>query len=440
MKKALQQCIHFFKVDMWQISMQDVSPWKYLLISVVKKLYLAIKFFTTKGSMDAASALTYSTLLAIVPISAVVFAIARGFGYSKYIEEWFRRALSSQPQAADAIIGFVNSYLVHTKSGIILGIGLVFMLWTVLMLIRNIEQTINRIWQVKQERSMMRMFTDYLAMFFLLPVILILMSGLSIFMATVLKKTSEFLLLGPMMRFLIDLMPYVFMSVVFIAMYIFVPNTKVKARAAIVPGILAGVAMQLLQFFYINCQIFLSSYNAIYGSFAALPLFMLWVQISWTICLFGAELSYTNQNMDDFAFMTVTSDISHRYRMMMSALLLSKICKRFVDGAQPYTALQLKLDTGIPTRITTDLLYDLTRVNLITENSGNESDGEPFYQPAQALQNITVGAMIDRLESLGKWNLELDLHAQMQSVNWGRLYHLRKQYLDDLRQIPIKDL
>ena len=439
MNKNYLNIIKFFSVEIWKITSKDVSPIKYIVLSIIKKFILAMKFFNTKGVMDSAYALTYSTLLSIVPILAVVFAIARGFGFSKYIEDWFREALSGQPQVAETIIGFVNSYLVHTHSGIILGVGLVFMLWTVIMLTRNVEQTFNNIWQVTLKRSILRTFTDYLAMFFMLPIIIVLVSGISIFMANIVTQTREYLLLGPMMHIAIDVMPYFIMSVVFITLYVFMPNTKVKISYAIVPGILAGVAMQLLQYFYIHSQMFISGYNAIYGSFAALPLFMLWVQISWTICLFGAELSYTNQNLEEVAFLAKTDDISHRYRLMMSAIILSKICKRFAEGKKPYTALGLKLDTNIPIRITNDLLINMVKVNLISEYSTG-CDCELVYQPAEALANITVGALIDRLESYGKWKLNIDLHEQLSSENWGMVNVLRKQYLRDLRNIQVKDL
>lgn len=126
MKKLINNILSFFTVTIWRVKRQDVSPLKYFCYEIIKKLFLAIESATTKRMTDSASALTYSTLLAIVPILAVVFAIARGFGYNKYIESWFRDVLSSQPQAAEVIIGFVNSYLVHTKSGIFLGIGLLF--------------------------------------------------------------------------------------------------------------------------------------------------------------------------------------------------------------------------------------------------------------------------------------------------------------------------
>ena len=172
MSKMIQRIIQFFETDMWRITRNDVSPMVFLLVEILKKLVIAIRFFISKRVMTRAAALTYSTLLAIVPILAVVFAIARGFGYSKYIEVWFRDAFESQPQVAEVIIGFVNSYLVHTKSGIFLGVGLLFMLYTVLMLVSNVEDAFNEIWQVTKPRSIFRTFTDYMAMFFCFPIII----------------------------------------------------------------------------------------------------------------------------------------------------------------------------------------------------------------------------------------------------------------------------
>ena len=269
---------------------------------IYHKLYLTIRFFTEKRVMTQASALTYSTLLAIVPMLAVVFAIARGFGYNKYIEMWFRELLASQPQVADAIVSFVNSYLIHTKSGIFLGVGLIFMLYTVLMLVNNVEETFNQIWQVNNSRPILRSFANYLAMFFLFPIIIVISTGLSLFMETVADKMDDFVILEPIVHKLFSLSPFMLMSLLFIGLYVFMPNTKVRFSCAIIPGILAGLAMHLLQIAYIHSQIWVTGYNAIYGSFAALPLFMLWLQISWAICLFGAQLTYTNQNLNRIGF------------------------------------------------------------------------------------------------------------------------------------------
>ena len=254
---------------------------------IYHKLYLTIRFFTEKRVMTQASALTYST---------------RGFGYNKYIEMWFRELLASQPQVADAIVSFVNSYLIHTKSGIFLGVGLIFMLYTVLMLVNNVEETFNQIWQVNNSRPILRSFANYLAMFFLFPIIIVISTGLSIFMETVADKMDDFVILEPIVHKLFSFFPFMLMSLLFIFLYVYMPNTKVRFSCAIIPGILAGIAMHLLQIAYIHSQIWVTGYNAIYGSFAALPLFMLWVQISWAICLFGAQLTYTNQNLNRIGF------------------------------------------------------------------------------------------------------------------------------------------
>lgn len=435
----IQQLIHFFKTGIWQITRGDVSPLRYLMVNVMKKTLLAVRFFTAKRVLTKASALTYSTLLAIVPILAVVFAIARGFGYSKYIEVWFRDALSSQPQTADIIIGFVNSYLVHTKSGIFLGIGLLFMLYTVLMLVSNIEEAFNEVWQVKKSRSVFRTFTDYLAMFFVFPILIVISSGISIFLATVADSMPDFLMLGSAVRTLIDLTPYVLMSLMFIALYIFMPNTKVKLSSVIVPGILAGIAMQGLQFVYIHSQIFLSSYNAIYGSFAALPLFMLWMQISWTICLFGAELCYTNQNLDYYDYDANAGEISHRYRLMLCALLMSRICKRFAEGRKPYSLLELRKETNIPIRFVNDLLYELIDANLLIEVTSDEKGEESRFMPSENLSNLTLGTMIDRLEARGRWKIDLDVSGLL-SQEWAKAIGARSNYLKKMRNIFLQEL
>lgn len=435
----MNRIVQFLETGVWRISQGDVSPLAYVVLVVLKKVLLAVRFFTAKRVLSMASALTYSTLLAIVPILAVVFAIARGFGYNKYIEVWFRDAFSTQPQAADIIIGFVNSYLVHTRSGVFLGIGLIFMLYTVLMLVSNIEEAFNDIWQVKKGRSVFRTFTDYLAMFFIFPLLLVLTSGFSIFLATMAKQMPDFMMLGPVVQKLIDLIPYTLMSCMFIALYIFMPNTRVKVKSTIVPGILAGIAMQGLQFIYIHSQIFLSSYNAIYGSFAALPLFMLWVQISWTICLFGAELCYTNQNLDYYDYDTHTGEISHRYRLMLCALLMSRISRRFIQGQKPYTALELREETQIPIRFVNDLLFELTNARMLTEISGGEKSEECRYMPAEDIQNMTLGTMIGRLESYGVWKIDFDV-TNLLSDEWKQVIGVRHDYLKNAQKIMLKDL
>ena len=369
-----------------------------------------IQFFITRDVMNATAALTYSTLFATVPILAVVFAIARGFGLSKYIEDAFTNAMSSQPQVAEVLTGFVNSYLVHAQSSVIIGVGVVVMLVTVINLARKIEDTFNMIWQVKKQRDIVRSIINYIALFFLIPIILIISSGISIFMANFFKPLTETYIIGDAVKMGLNFVPYVFMMCVFTALYVLMPNTRVHLRYAIGPGILAGFCMQWLQYVYIHAQTYLSSYNAIYGSFAALPLFMLWVQLSWYICIFGAILVFAHQNSESLSFSLQARRISHQDSLMLSAQIMSLVCRRYSTPGPhtAYTTLELKKEMHLPFRVLKILLQDLLDAKLldvVSDDSADTREGN-CYKPAESPENLTLGVMCDRLDSLGSWRKE----------------------------------
>ena len=418
--------------------MKNPFTTKSLSIKAIKDILISLyEDFMAKRVLASASRLTYSTLLALVPILAVVFAIARGFGYSIYIEEWFRDLFKAQPDATEIIIGFVNSYLINTKKGVFLGIGLLFMLGTVLMLISTIEETFNDIWLVRKPRSMFRTFTDYMALLFALPIGIVAISGLSIWMQAFNRHLIDITIIGPLMKFAIELIPYVVLSAVFVGLYVFMPNTKVRVRSALLPGIAAGVSMQLFQLIYVNSQIWVSNYNAIYGSFAVIPLFMLWMQISWTIILVGAELSYTIQNHDEFLSSNSQSELSYKTRFVLSAKIMSIICKRFAEGGQAYNSMQLKLQLGISMRVLSRLLYDLQQIHFITEIMHDDKGEEVLYQPAEALDILTIGELHSRLAQLGS---DIDSDILSASEEWKSAILLYNDCIEKASKIRLKEL
>lgn len=416
---------------------KSLSNYLQILLEIKTFAIIVWRDFTTKRVMSAASNLTYSTLLATVPILAVVFAIARGFGYSIHIEEWFRSLLEAQPEACETIIGFVNSYLKNTQKGLFLGIGLLFLFWTVLMLIQNIEQTFNDIWQVKKQRSLFRTFTDYIALLFLVPIFIVVSSGFSIWITALNRNITDFVVISTMVKYLLELSPYLFSSAVFVALYTFMPNANVKLKSALWPGIFAGISFQLFQVIYINSQIWISKYNAIYGSFAILPFFMLWMQISWSICLIGAELSYMNQNREDFTSHSSTEQISHDAWIKISAVVMSIICKRFHNGESALTALQLKEQTGITMRLLTEILYTLEKIHFVSIILGDEKGEEPHYQPAESLSKLTFGELLKRLNADG---ITPPTAPVQNSEAWQRIEQLREQFFADSNNVELKDV
>ncbi|MFA6813767.1 MAG: YihY/virulence factor BrkB family protein [Bacteroidaceae bacterium] len=440
MKKNITNIWRFITYDIWRITENEVTKTTFSIYTIIKTTLLCVNHFTTNRIGNKASALTYSTLLAIVPMMAILFAIARGFGFDNLMELQFRHGMGSNRETSGAIINFANSYLEHTKSSVFIGIGLILLLWTVLNLVSNIEITFNQIWQIKKSRSFYRKITDYFSMFLLLPVLIVLSGGLSIFMSTVLNKTGSFVLMAPIIKFLIRMIPFVLTWMMFTGLYIFMPNTKVKFKNALISGVIAGTAYQFFQYLYINGQIWVSNYNAIYGSFAALPLLLLWLQLSWTICLFGVELTYAGQNIRYFSFDKDTKNISRRYRDFIFLVVMSAIAKRFTQiDKKPYTASMISAEFQIPIRLTNQILYELQDINLIHEVVSDEKSEDIIYQPSMDVNKLNVAVLFDKLDTNGSENFKIDKEIKLND-EWTMLNKLRQDYYDKASKVLLKDL
>ena len=427
----------FLLDEIWRVTDDEVSKKRGMIYNALKIVTLSIKEFAERRIVNMASALTYSTLLAIIPILAILFAIARGFGFANLLEDQFRISLQGQALTAETILSFIDSYLSHAQSGIFIGVGLIMLFYTVLLLTYNMERTFNYIWQVKKMRSLYRKITDYFSMLFLLPLLILLSSGISIFISTFMKNIAEFALLAPVVKFFVRLTPFVLTWGMFTALYIFMPNTKVKLKYAILPGILAGSGFQLFEYLYIGSQIWVSRYNAIYGSFAAIPMFLLWAQISWSICLYGAQLCYVAQNLRNFSFSKETENISRRYHDFLCILIMSLICKRFQTDLPPYTAEALSDEHKIPIRLTRIILYELQDINMIFETPLND-DEEMAYLPSVDINQLNVAMLLKRLDKTGSEAFKID--RDRYSAPWETLVKARENYYDNTSQVLLKDL
>ena len=439
MKQKISDFWTFVTYDIWRITEDEVTKTKFSLYTIIKTVYLCINRFIKDRLINNASALTYSTLLAIVPILAILFAVARGFGFASLMEHQLRTGFGGTTETSEAILSFVDSYLSQTKGGIFIGVGLVMLLWTVINLVGSIEITFNRIWQVKKARSMYRKITDYFSMLLLMPILIVISGGLSIFMSTMLKEMSDFVLLAPVMKFFIRLIPFVLTWAMFTGLYVYMPNTKVKLKHALISALIAGTAYQAFQFLYISSQLWVSRYNAIYGSFAALPMFLLWLQISWTICLFGAQLTYAGQNIRNFSFDKDTQNISRRYRDFIAILIMSLIAKRFENNEQPYTAEELSEEHQIPIRLTNQTLYQLQEVDLIHEVATDHKSDPIAYQPSIDTGQLNVALLLDRLDTYGSEDFKVD-KEELFSGQWKVLLDSRAEYYKSASEVLLKDL
>lgn len=370
-------------------------------VNIVKTANLSYSSFTDKDLQTQACAMTYRTSLAIVPALALLFAIGRGFGFQKILEDELYAIFPAQSFAIEKVLSFVNSYLDQSSEGVFVGIGVLFLLWTLISLVNNVESTFNLVWGVKQGRSFWRKITDYLALFFILPVLMICASGISIFLSSALQTAFDFEFMTPVISILLEVASWIFTWLFFTMCYKLIPNTKVKWTNAIIAGVLAGTGFRVLQWLFVTGQIYVTKYNAIYGSFAFLPLLLLWLQLSWMVTLSGALICYSSQNIFLYAMSTQTGDISSLYRSKVIIAIMSILTRRFVKNEKPLTAFEITEATEIPPRLVTDALDSLVNAGLVARvvlDGKNETIG---YQPAMEPSQITLGLIRRRLDTMG---------------------------------------
>ena len=338
-EKLIQKAADFMKHDIWRIRRTKLSPGKSFILNLVRVLLLSIRGFDEDKCQLRASALTFYSLVSIVPVAAMAFGIAKGFGFEKILEEQLRNKLAGHEDILANIIQFSHALLANTQGGLIAGIGLVVLFWAVLKVLGQIEYSFNDIWGIKEKRTFGRMFGDYLSLMLICPVILILSGGVTVFVTTQVNLIMEkFTILGsfsPIIFFLLKLLPYTLLWGLFTFLYIFMPNTKVKLSAGLIAGIIAGTTFQIVQWVYITFQIGVVQYNAIYGSFAALPLFLAWIQLSWLIVLYGAELSFAYQNVDTYEFEPDALQASHRLKTLLSLQITHHLIQNFIRERNP---------------------------------------------------------------------------------------------------------
>lgn len=416
----IQQVFNFIKKDVWRIRRAELPPGKSFLMKILRVLLLAIRGYKEDRCQLRASALTFYSLVSIVPVAAMAFGIAKGFGFEKILEEQLRTKLAGQEEVVAKVIEFSHSLLSNTRGGLIAGIGLVVLLWAVIKVLGQIEYSFNDIWKIKEKRTIGRMFSDYLSLMLVCPVILVLASGVNVFITTQVNMIIEkFTILGgfsPLIFFLLKLLPFTLMWILFTFLYMFMPNTKVHFSSGLFAGILIGTVFQIVQWAYITFQIGVVHYNAIYGSFAALPLFLAWLQISWLIVLFGVEISLAYQTADDHEFEPDFHDASHRLRILISLWVTGRIIKNFIRGDKPMTAGELTRQMEIPRPFVDEIIAALVTSNIISAVEINDKNNRG-YQPAMDLNTLNIRYVIEAVEKQGMNKIHLSDEPEFKSLS-----------------------
>lgn len=388
----------------WHTPLSEISRRKMWLVKQLRILIIAGRGFINNKVNMQASALTFYSLLSVVPLAAIAFAIAKGFGLDQNLEQELMKNFQTQKEVMNWLLTNARNALDTTKGGYMAGVGVIILFWSVMSLLDSIEGAFNNIWEIRSSRPWYRKFTDYLTIMLIAPIFLILSGSVTVFINT---KLTEFMenarileSLKPFVSFSVKLIPFVIIWFVLSVLYMIMPNTKVKFKSALIAGIFAGTLLQLLQWLYIDVQFGITRLNSIYGSFAAIPLFIIWLQMSWIVVLLGAELSFANQNISRYEYESEALNISYFHKKALALMIMSLVIKNFIKGEPPVSADQISSELKVPVRLVRDIIQDLSAIGLVSAVLKDEGK-ERLYQPAMNVDNYTISFVLSRLEKKG---------------------------------------
>ncbi len=394
---------------------KDTNAYRTPLLRWLAKQYKLL-FYTVRGLLDhgtvvRSAALTFYTLMSVVPILALVFAIVKGFGLAEGLIQNIYAAFPQNPEVIDYLVEFAQKALARTQGGIVALFGLATLFWAVIRVFGSVESAFNNIWEVKSTRSITRQWIDYITVVLVVPILWVIANALGNFAQQLLGLNDSAL-----SKLLMKAAALVVIWVMFTFLYIVVPNTKVRFGSALTAGIVAGTVFLFFQWGYIYLQRWMTSYNAIYGSFAALPLFLIWLQTSWEIVLLGGELSFAYQNIDRFDEERESLLISYdnRRKVILAVMLLA--ARTYMAGQGGITATEARCRLGLPTRILNDVLYQLVRAGLLLEGRGDD-DREPAFIPARDVRDMTVYDVLDIVDRHGETGLSFDDSPEMKRIS-----------------------
>lgn len=388
----------------WHTSLSALSKRKSFFIKQVRIIMIATRGFFNDNVQLRAASLTFYTLLSIIPIAAICFAIAKGFNLDQDLEKIILDKFTNYKDMLEPLLQRARSAIQETSGGYLAGIGVIVLFWSVMALLNHIESSFNHIWQITTPRPWYRKFTDYLTIMLIAPLFLILSSSITFFVSTQLK---EYMLQAPILEFfkpvisiLVQLIPYLLTALTMTILFIVMPNTKVKLMPALISGVIIGTALQFLLWFYIDLQWGITKLSAIYGSFAMVPLFIILLQMSWTTVLLGAELTFANQNISQYEFETDALGVSNYNKRALTLMIMHIVVRNFELGDRPVGTEKISRMLKVPVRLSREILTELTNVGLVSVVYDNEQK-ERLFQPALDINKLSVCFVLSKLDKKG---------------------------------------
>lgn len=401
MKQRFQHFREFVQYDLWRhphVKTQD--PKKRLWYRVLQTVILVARGFKNQALVVRANSLSFALLFAFIPMLAMIYAIARGFGFEEMVSQQLAGSFLAEANVAPVLLEWVERYLETARGGLFVGIGLVVLIWAVYAFFNMLENSFNSIWNVKKTRSFARRMTNYVMTLLLVPILVVVTSGISIFLNSTEILASVLSAIEPLRKFMLRFIPFVATSAVFTWIFMAIPSTQVKFSSAIIPGVLMGFLYQVVQALSMFLVVLFTRMSIVYGAFSAIPLVLIWLHITCWLLLIGAELAFAIQNNELFAYERDLETISRRYKDYVMLYLLSVIIRRFEQGEQPETAHEMATANQLPIRLVQQLLSRLEETNIVRRVL-SEQEEDPAFVPAMDIHQITVEKVLGRVAAHG---------------------------------------
>lgn len=372
------------------------------IIRVVKK---ALESYGRANSGLWVTSLCFYTILSLVPIFAILFSLGTWLGIADYFLVKLRDYSPLNEESINLLITFAQNFLENTRTGILAGIGFLFLGWTLISMFSIIEKAFNDIWRVEKSRMFLRKITDYISFFILFPTLLVISSGVVKIIAD--KVGLENIALS----ILIKLIPFLTLLFFFTTMYMLIPNTKVRFIPALIAAVFISLFFAGFQSLFILLQGMVNTYNKIYGSFSVIFIFLFWLKLMWFFIILGAHLCYFLQNRELHLFTKSVEDVSFKIKEYTAVILMKELVERYLNSLTPLTINEIVKKYGIPYEVIKYILNIFMENELVGEIGEKDDksyviiknvDGISFKTIFKSLENFGERISIENSEEIEK--------------------------------------
>lgn len=383
---------------MWQTPYQSLLGIKGFFSKIVRVGYLSIRSFSQDQCMMRAASLTYYSIMALVPALALAFSVAQWLQVKEYLKVQLYQRFDDQKEILEVLFTFANNLLDRTKGSILAIFGFVFIFWALIKMLTHLESALNTVWQISKKRSFGKKVRDYFAMMLIGPIFFLLSLSATFFIVSWLQEIVQSLpiadTLSPPMIFLIKMAPYGVIWLLFILLYFLMPSQRVPIKPTLIGALIAGAGYQFAQWGFITFQIGVTRASAIYGSFVFLPLFLIWMQLSWSIFLAGAEIGFSIDHVKTYETEKRKERLSFREKKLLSLWIIIRSIEEFM-ASKHLTKERIIKTFSLSCDVIDYLLDQLVQLKLLSRIVKKNKEG---YIPGGSYEHLSFQDIFSLIE------------------------------------------